>query len=68
MDIYAKEGQEIAGRKQQAAQQRDKEKLVSLPRAHGGGGGPGDKPSVKEPANVNEGVKNALAAWRDRGR
>lgn len=71
MQIYvdnAKEIVESRAKKDSAEQQRSKEKLTTLPRAHGGGGGPGDKTTMKEPANVGEGVRNALAAWRERGR
>jgi DNA repair exonuclease SbcCD ATPase subunit len=67
MGIYLENAKTVLENKSRLDSQRTKMSTAALPRAHGGGGGPGTtKPS--EPAkNIADGMARAMAKWRERG-
>jgi hypothetical protein len=60
MDLYLDNAREAIDGKSKLEAQRAKEKMVGLPRAHGGGGGPGPSKTTEPPRTVADGVARAL--------
>ena len=67
MGIYLENAKTALEGRSRLESQRTKEKTAALPRAHGGGGGPGTTKPAEPVKNIAAGMERAMAKWRERG-
>lgn len=66
-DIYLRESRTVAEQEVRAESQRTKERTAGLPRAHGGGGGPGATKQLEPVKTIADGLARGMARMRERG-
>jgi hypothetical protein len=66
-DIYLRESRSVAEQEVRAESQRGKERSAGLPRAHGGGGGPGATKPTEPVKSIADGLARGMARMRERG-